>query len=114
MRALGFPFCAVCQRQIVRTLAPYLPITWSDWESLGGSCMQGPAANSAATNRLDTFVVGTDGALWHRWWDGASWSGWESLGGLCFGGSAAVSWSPDRTDTFVIGIDSELWHKRRG
>ena len=26
MRALGFPFCAVCRRRITQTLTPYLPI----------------------------------------------------------------------------------------
>lgn len=36
------------------------------------------------TNRLDVFVVGTDTALYHKWWDGSAWNpsvtGWENLG----------------------------------
>jgi len=27
-----------------------------------------PDAVAWAANRLDIFVVGTDSALWHRWW----------------------------------------------
>jgi hypothetical protein len=36
--------------------------------------------------RLDAFVVGTDGALYHKWWDGNAWgpsvTGYEGLGGI--------------------------------
>ena len=52
----------------------------------------GLAVSSWAPNRLDTFVRGTDDALWHKWWDGASWSGWESLGGVLTSEPAGVSW----------------------
>jgi len=52
--------------------------SWGGWESLGGileSPLNGPrlATNSVdavawAANRLDIFGVGTDSALYHRWW----------------------------------------------
>ena len=85
-------------------------MAWSNWEDLGGGCTGGPAVASWAANRLDTFVIGEDSAMWHKWWDG-NWSGWESLGGGCAGGPAAVSWEQNRIDTFVIGENSSMWHK---
>jgi len=45
----------------------------SNYESLGGVLTSGPAAASWAAGRLDVFVVGTDRALYHKWWNGA-WS----------------------------------------
>jgi hypothetical protein len=87
------------------------PRQWSGFERLGGTCEHGVAAASWAVNRLDTFAVGTDSALWHKWWDGAAWRGWESLGGTCEAAPAAVSWGPNRIDTFVLGTDSAMWHK---
>jgi hypothetical protein len=84
---------------------------WRGWESLGGYCLYDPSVASWAANRLDTFVVGSDSTMYHKWWDGASWSGWESLGGYCASGASSVSWGPNRIDTFVIGLDHALWHK---
>ena len=56
-------------------------MSWSGWESLGGGCLEGLGSASWDANRLDVFTVGTDLAMWHRWWDGTAWRGWESLGG---------------------------------
>lgn len=42
---------------------------------LGRAC----AASSSGADRLDVFASGTDGAVWHRWWDGARWVEWEQL-----------------------------------
>lgn len=37
-------------------------------------------------NRLDTFVIGTDSALYHKWWNGSSWgpsvTDYEYMGGV--------------------------------
>ena len=66
-------------------------------------------------NRLDAFVLGTDRALYHKWWDGASWgpslTGYERLGGVCMSAPKAVAWGPNRLDVFVIGTDGALYHK---
>ncbi|MFD9903568.1 hypothetical protein [Streptomyces sp. NPDC059063] len=85
-------------------------MTWLGWESLGGALTSGPAVSSWAGGRLDTFVRGTDSALWHKWYD-HGWSGWESLGGVLTSEPAAVSWGNGRIDVFVRGTDSALWHK---
>ena len=66
-------------------------------------------------NRLDAFVMGTDWALYHKWWDGANWgpavTDYEYMGGVCTSAPEAVAWGPNRLDVFVIGTDSALYHK---
>ncbi|GGY70572.1 M43 family zinc metalloprotease [Pseudoduganella albidiflava] len=66
-------------------------------------------------NRLDTFVLGTDRALYHKWWDGSGWgpsvTGYEQMGGTCTSVPQAVAWGPNRLDVFVTGTDSALYHK---
>ena len=54
---------------------------WGDAESLGGPLASGPAVTAWAPDRMEVFAVFPDGALWNRYWDGASWHAWESLGG---------------------------------
>jgi len=88
----------------------------STWTSLGGVCTASPAAVSWNTYpnsvRLDVFVRGTDGALWHKYYQNG-WSGWQSLGGQLAAGTgpAVASWSAGRLDVFVQGTDGALWHK---
>jgi hypothetical protein len=74
----------------------------------------GPVVSWGA-NRLDVFVVGTDSALYHKWWSGSAWgpslTGYEAMSGVIIGDPEAVSWGPNRLDVFVIGTNSELYHK---
>ena len=66
-------------------------------------------------NRLDVFVLGSNRALYHKWWNGSAWgpsvTGYERLGGVCVGQAEAVSWGANRLDVFVIGTDNALYHK---
>ncbi|QYF95863.1 zinc metalloprotease [Massilia sp. PAMC28688] len=66
-------------------------------------------------NRIDAFVLGTDRALYHKWWNGAGWgpsvTGYERMGGVCTSTPQAVAWGPNRLDVFVTGTDSALYHK---
>jgi hypothetical protein len=85
------------------------------FDDLGGVCRNDPAVASWGHDRLDVFVIGTDGALYHKWWDGAQWgpsaTGFEFMGGSIAGNPAAVSWDHDRLDVFVVGTDGGLYHK---
>ncbi|MEU4197354.1 M43 family zinc metalloprotease [Kribbella sp. NPDC026611] len=69
---------------------------------------------SWGANRLDAFVLGTDLALYHKWWNG-SWGpsvgGYEYMGGICMSAPEVASWGPDRLDAFVLGTDHALYHK---
>jgi hypothetical protein len=38
---------------------------WSSWLSLGGTGVGDPAVIDRSPGTVDTFVGGTDGALWH-------------------------------------------------
>ena len=87
-----------------------VPATWKGWESLGGFCTDGVGVSSWAPGRLDTFVVGNDRHLYHKWFNG-SWSGWEDLGGNLYSNPTAVSWGPNRIDVFAIGGDHAMWHR---
>jgi Papain-like cysteine protease AvrRpt2/Repeat of unknown function (DUF346) len=86
-------------------------MAWGGWESLGGVLLSPPPAVCWGPDRIDAFAVGTDNALWHRWWDGASWGGWDSLGGILTSTPESVCWGPDRIDVFAKGTDNGLWHR---
>ncbi|WP_208025663.1 S8 family serine peptidase [Niastella caeni] len=66
-------------------------------------------------NRLDVFVIGTDSALYHKWWNGSAWgpslTGYENMGGTIISAPEVVSWGPNRLDVFVVGANSALYHK---
>jgi len=66
-------------------------------------------------NRLDVFVLGTDRAAYHKWWNGAAWgpsvTGYEQQGGVCLTAPEVAAWSPNRLDVFVLGTDRALYHK---
>ncbi|MEU4602350.1 M43 family zinc metalloprotease [Kribbella sp. NPDC023972] len=94
------------------TVRPGL-ITGSD----GGAGTPEPAGSVVAwgTNRLDAFVLGTDLAMYHKWWDGSAWGpsigGYEYMGGICMSAPEVAAWGPDRLDAFVLGTDHALYHK---
>src|SRR5205814_1914704 len=85
-----------------------IPLAWSGWESPGGILTSARPAVAWGPDRLDVFGVGTDCAVWHRWWDGMSWGGWESLGGSVMSPVSAVAWGPNRLDLFAIGNDNAV------
>ncbi|MEV5935122.1 hypothetical protein AB0L56_20935 [Streptomyces sp. NPDC052079] len=83
---------------------------WSGWESLGGG-LTDPVVASNADGRLEAFVRGLDGALWHIWQTtpNGGWSGWASLGGGIT--DPVVGHNADgRMEVFVRGLDGALWH----
>lgn len=81
----------------------------------GTRAVNGPVV-SWGQNRLDAFVIGTDRALYHKWYDGVTgWgpsaTGYENLGGIILDSPEVVSWGPNRLDAFVLGTDMALYHK---
>jgi hypothetical protein len=64
---------------------------------------------------LQTFVIGTDHAVWTIWSGngGKSWSSWHSLGGKAY---SYVWFTNENGSDFtinVIGADGNRWSKRR-
>jgi len=81
-------------------------------ESLGGywERTQKPAVVTRP-GRLDAFLIGDNGQLYHYWQGGSEPFQLESLGGSFKKvGVTAVSWEPYRLDVFAIGTDSQLYH----
>ncbi len=40
---------------------------WSDWSNQGGVLSSGCGVSSWQAKRLDTFVMGTDSQMHHKW-----------------------------------------------
>jgi hypothetical protein len=86
------------------------------WELMGPSGSETfsnpPVVVSWGENRLDIFVVGNDGNLYHRAWTGTIWDPpnleWESLGGAVGGRPSIVAWGPNRLDVFALAATSNL------
>src|SRR5579859_5882301 len=113
----------ICNRQTTR-LGGYLVQT--EWSNAQNACVIAPAASPTprpssgpvvawGANRLDVFVLGTNRALFHKWWNGSAWgpslTGYEAQSGICESVPQAVAWGPNRLDVFVTGTDSQLFHK---
>jgi hypothetical protein len=91
-------------------------IAWRNWEALGGGLTSGPdvasctAATGSANGHLDVFVIGTDGQLWRKGFNGSSWGQWEPLGGMWTGGvGAACNPANGAVDVYLHGSDNALW-----
>ena len=73
----------------------------------------GLTAASWGSNRLDVFGIGTNGAMYHKAWDGVwqpSPSGWEQLGGIFTSAPAVVASGSERLNVFGVGTDKSLFH----
>ena len=94
--------------------------SWSEWVSegtAGGGLLDHPVVAASADGRLELFMTGVDGNVWHRWQTAASngWSPWTSegsAGGGCTDAAPGLGRSGDgRLELFVVGRDGALWHK---
>jgi GH25 family lysozyme M1 (1,4-beta-N-acetylmuramidase) len=94
--------------------------SWFDsWLSAGARFTGSPAvasnysADSSKDGRLEVFVRGTDGGLYHAWQTApnGSWSGTSRLGAVPAGGDPRVGRNGDgRLEVFIRGADAALWH----
>jgi acylphosphatase len=109
---------ALWQIQQIRTPTS---LGWSSWQTLGsppgltlgvppGSA---PVVAANGDGRLEVFVTGSDGAVWHIWQintTGGGWSGWQSLGGSIASLPAVGKNWDGRLEVFAWGTDGALWH----
>jgi hypothetical protein len=94
--------------------------TWSSWTPRGKppgvNNINDPFVVQNADGRLEAFVIGSDGALWHVWQTtpNGTWGNWLSSGqpsASIRNTSLAVSQNHDgRLEAFTIGSDGALWH----
>ncbi len=81
------------------------------WEFAGGVLASGPAASTWGVGRLDAFVTGTDGIVYHRFFNGTTWT-WEALPGEASRSDASsVSTASGSVDVLIHGADNGLWRR---
>ena len=86
-------------------------IVFGSDNDIGGVYTTGAGLISRSANTLDAFAVGTDGAVYHRFFDGSSWHGNENLGGKMRAlAPTAVTWDANRIDVFAIGTNGHIQH----
>lgn len=80
----------------------------------GGGGTRGASQTVSQSNgTVDTFFKGTDGALYHAWFNpGSPWASATPMAGTAPLGSepSAVTSSPGVVDVFWKGVDNNLWH----
>ncbi len=71
------------------------------------------AAGRNADGRLEAFIVGADGELWHDWQTspGGAWAGLAPMQGNITDTPAVGRNADGRLEVFVRGSDGELWHQ---
>ncbi len=74
----------------------------------------GASANLAQPNRLDDYIIGTDGNCYHQYWTPSTgWAAWQNLGhpsGVNLTGTpSATSWAPGRVDVYCKGTNSAVY-----
>jgi hypothetical protein len=93
---------------------------WGEWITAGrgGLPLQAGVAPTAVTwgnVRVDLFVRGADGTLWHSYLPpSGDWSPWEGLDGSVAAAPGVCtwwSWAEGRLDMFARGADMGLWHR---
>ena len=92
---------------------------WPEWVNEGDAgvgFVDHPVVGPSADGRLELFIAGRDGNLWHKWQTVASngWSAWNSAdsAGGGFGSAPGLGRSGDgRLELFAVGRDGNLWHK---
>ncbi len=94
---------------------------WSQWTSLGNpptaNVQSAPSVRKNKDGRLEAFIIGSDGALWHIWQllPGGAWGNWDSLGMpsnsvILSAGPIVVENIDGRLEAFTGGTDNTLWH----
>jgi acylphosphatase len=86
------------------------PNPWSGWASLGG-WIDRLAVSNNLDGRLEAFVRGSNGAVFHNWQvtPNGNWSGWATLGGWV--DMLTVAKNKDgRMEVFARGSDGAVWH----
>lgn len=91
----------------------------SGWaQELPGLWMSAPGVAAWSPGRLDVFVQGLDGAVWHQWYSGG-WACapslcWENRGGWFASSPAATSQMAFSLNVTAVGVDGQLWQDAYG
>jgi hypothetical protein len=77
--------------------------------------LSAPAATSWSGSRFDVIARGSDGMIYHNYWDdmNGSWSGWGTIGAPPVGVASSPTVTtpgPDVLQVFVRGNDNQIWN----
>jgi hypothetical protein len=80
--------------------------TWPDggWQSIGGVITGPPAAVALAPGLLDTFVRGTDQAIWYQSYRLQQWGGWARVSSNAYSIAAAISVAVDPANNPIVHL----------
>lgn len=84
------------------------------WSSLGRHVTGQPAAYASAGGRVDLFVRGVEGRVWHRALTGGRWGAWSDLGGPVADSPSVAFTGPAAWTVFARGADGLIRAKSRG
>jgi hypothetical protein len=102
----GFLRPAWCTYAAVTASSCVIPYKWYS-DNQGGVNTSDADISSWGPGRLDIFARGSDGYLWHRYWNYGSWGGWDKMPGPSIvGGPGAVSWGSGRIDVVARTNDA--------
>ncbi len=93
----------------------WIPAATEAWEALGGVLLTDVAAATPPDDddrRVETFHLGTDGAVHGRQWDGGQWRPFFPLGGDVVA-RPSVFLSSDRLDLYALSASNTIVTKRR-
>lgn len=91
---------------------------WRGWWKVQNGSIPAEGHVSAVSrdaNKLDIFIVSTDGGIYTAAWDAnfsnGQWRGWWAIqnGKAKDGGIAAVARHANQLDVFAIGLDQSVW-----
>jgi hypothetical protein len=77
--------------------------SWSGWQNLGG-VLAGTPAITYRSGRYDVFGIGSDGAVYQRYWSNGTWSTWYDLGGGPFTGGVTAVYASDTGQYHVLAV----------
>ncbi|WP_240670173.1 glycoside hydrolase family 27 protein [Actinoplanes solisilvae] len=83
------------------------------WSSLGRPITGQPAAYASAGGRVDLFVRGIEGKVWHRALTDSRWGAWSDLGGPVADSPSVAFTSPTEWTVFARGTDGLVRAKSR-
>ena len=89
-------------------------VSWSSWSSMGGNCVDAPAAaiSRDTTPQVTVFARGTDNVVRHAVWTGGA-ATWTALSGTVTSSVAATTNRGGRLVLFARRSDNAIWHRFR-
>jgi hypothetical protein len=89
---------------------------FGSWASLGGWNLQQLVVGQNQDGRIEAFVRGGDGVLYHQWRvpGSGAWSGWSTIGGSQLQDIAVASEANGAMDAFAVGGDHAPYETQQG